>query len=194
MRCSVFSICVMMTGSVCLAIFIHKKKIEEAELAKGANFEDIKNTVTNDFLSEVTENLSRDQGNLEAMKKQIEELKTTLQTQQNTAAAAKRDADECQGDAKKTSDELANLEVEQNNLKSEKEAWTKDVASLKQQVTQRSKVCDYILKDSKEGKKLCGQEVPQEVPKQEEPKQEAPKAGPPAGEGDKPPAEPPKTR
>ena len=34
----------------------------------------------------------------------------------------------------------------------QKEDWNKDLASLKQEASQRSKVCDYILMTSEEGK------------------------------------------
>ncbi|XP_063054130.1 uncharacterized protein zgc:174935 [Engraulis encrasicolus] len=169
MRCGIFFIVVMLAGTVSLTILIHKKKIQEVSLAKEANFEEIKNKVTKDVLTEVVDNLSKDKSNLESKKKMIEEVKTAIQNKQNQAAAARHDAEECQGETKRTADELANLEADQNTLNNEKEAWTREIESLQKDLAQKSKVCDYILKDSEEAKKLCGEAA---EPKKEEPKKE----------------------
>lgn len=37
-------------------------------------------------------------------------------------------------------------------MEKEKSEWAAEVASLKQQVEQRSKVCDFVKKDSEEGR------------------------------------------
>ena len=67
MKFPVICICVIVTGSLCLATFTHVRRREEIRLAREANFEDIKNTVTKDVLGETMQQLSNTHDKLEKM-------------------------------------------------------------------------------------------------------------------------------
>ncbi|CDQ62008.1 unnamed protein product [Oncorhynchus mykiss] len=70
----------------------------------------------------------------------------------------KTEVEACQAEKKQKEEVLAPIQKEQSDIeatfKTEKEAWTGEITTLKQQLEQRSKVCGFV-KDSTDTAKLC---------------------------------------
>lgn len=81
-----------------MATFTHVRRREEIRLAREANFEDIKNTVTKDVLGETMQQLSNTHDKLEKMKTGLVELKGIFESQNTEAGKMNLDVDECQGE------------------------------------------------------------------------------------------------
>ncbi|XP_036395531.1 histone H1B [Megalops cyprinoides] len=197
----------LLTSAV-LAVFIFMKKKEMILVSKKSSFLDIKVRVTQDVLGEYQADVDKLQKQLDDSSSLVAELKTQLGANEAEAKKLKTAAEACQGEKKKMNDEITSIDGEQKNVKAqfdkEKEAWTKETGDLKQQMAQKSKVCAFVKKDSQEGNKLCGNEIPEaekpapekpapekaapekaEAPKAEAPKAEAPKAEAPKAEAGK---------
>lgn len=159
-----------------MTTIVHKRRVEERRLVKEVSFEEIRTTVTKDVLTENMEDLIKRETKVNTMRKELEELREKLMVKQTEAKNMAVDIEECNGEAKSSSDALANLEGQKSSLSSEfekdKAEWSKEIASLKEESSQKSKVCNYILKTSDEGRKLCG--LPAEAPAEQN--EEKPKA------------------
>ncbi|KAG5270816.1 hypothetical protein AALO_G00172630 [Alosa alosa] len=170
-------ITLLLTLSVSLTVMIHNKRKQETYLAKQTNFEEIKTTVTRDILAENLEAVTKAESQLGEMKKELVEQREKRMTLQTEANHLDEEKEQCYEEAKQAADTLGALEAEKGiaskQFEKEKEEWSKTIASLKEEASQRSKVCGYIMKTSEDGRKLCG--IPAEAAA--EPKQEEPKAG-----------------
>ncbi|KAG7469479.1 hypothetical protein MATL_G00129400 [Megalops atlanticus] len=178
----------LLTSAV-LAVFIFMKKKEMVLASKKSSFLDIKVRVTQDVLGEYQADVDKLQKQLDDSNGLVTELKTQMGAGEAEAKKLKTAVEACQGEKKKVNDEITSIDGEQNNVKAQfdkgKEAWTKEIGDLKQQMAQKSKVCAFVKKDSQEGNKLCGNTIPEapkpapdkaEAAKAEAPKAEAPKA------------------
>ncbi|KAM4630358.1 uncharacterized protein ACJ7VT_000051 [Polymixia lowei] len=95
---------------------------------------------------------------LEQRKSTVDELEAEVAKLAPEEQKKKTENDACQTDKTKKNEELEAIQKEKTDteakLKTESEAWTQELATLKQQVEQRSKVCDFVKKDSA-AEKLC---------------------------------------
>ncbi|XP_061085820.1 uncharacterized protein zgc:174935 [Conger conger] len=198
MKVSAVIIVISAIISMALSVLMYLKRNDEAIMVKKSSFMDIKVRVTRDVLGEYQTEAEKMQTDLDEGTKEVQAQNLILQ---NGKAENKPKSDElaaCHEELKKMREETT---AERTELKAateedgkERAGWEKEIADLKQQLEQKSKVCDFVKKDSAEGMKLCGTPLPeppkQEAPKVEAPKAEAPKAEPPKAEAPK--AEPPK--
>ncbi|KAG5856466.1 hypothetical protein ANANG_G00008250 [Anguilla anguilla] len=191
MKVSAVIIVISVTISITLAVFMYLKRNEEEKIVKKATFMDIKVRVTHDVLGEYQSEAEKLQKSLDEGTKELEALNLALNTGQTEAKEKNAELQACQNDLKKIKDETVATEkdMKSDKLVKEKASWSKEIADLEKQLEQKSKVCDFVKKDSAEGMKLCGNPIPepakQEAPKAEAPKAEAPKAEAPKAEAPK---------
>ncbi|KAI4877321.1 hypothetical protein NFI96_017305 [Prochilodus magdalenae] len=160
MKFQVFLVATLLVCSLGLAGYIHNKKDEEFKLAKHASFQNVKHRVTGDVLKEYMTHVVESSSLLDKTKKQIEDLKVEVTGAQEGADGKRAEAETCTGELKRMTDEVASIDTEKANADGEfqkkKGSLQEQIANLKKEIEQPSKVCDYIKKDSAEGKKLCG--------------------------------------
>lgn len=152
-------------GLVVMAIlglvgFIHSRNTVVLQLSKSSYFESVKHKVSSDMLKELKTNIAEANIRLEQIKKQVVDLATALKSAQGTADGKKAEMNKCNDEMNEIKTTIGALEAEKNKTDAE---FQQKKASLKQQVDnlkieaeKRSKVCDYILKASVDGMKLCG--------------------------------------
>ncbi|XP_066539017.1 uncharacterized protein zgc:174935 [Hoplias malabaricus] len=171
MRCQVLLLAVLLLGSLGLAGYIHNNRKEELKLAKHASFQNVKHRVTRDVLKEYLTHVVESSSLLDKTKKQIEELKVDVAGVEQVAKAKKAEEDACSGDLKRITDEGAAIDTDKTNTDGEfqkkKADLQEQIATLKKEAEQQSKVCNYIKKDSIDGQKLCGTENKGEMKKAE---------------------------
>ncbi|XP_071759449.1 uncharacterized protein LOC139914911 [Centroberyx gerrardi] len=195
---------VLLTLSVLVTVtllgLVKLRQTEQEREEKRYRFQDIKLRVTRDVVGEYRAELAASQSRVEKTTAEVKTLEDEVVKLQATENQKRGETDACLAEKKRINDELALEESQRSDVKAESEkqktSWEAEVASLKQQIAQRSKVCDFVNKDSATVSKLCGGEV-KEAPKQEEPKAEAPKPEEPKAEAPKqeePKAEAPKQR
>ncbi|XP_071211353.1 tol-Pal system protein TolA-like [Salvelinus alpinus] len=96
-------------------------------------------------------------GQLDWKKKNVEEMGAEVNKLTEEEGKKKPEVEACQADKKQKEEELAPIQKEQSDIeatfKTEKEAWTGEITTLKQQLEQSSKVCGFV-KDS-DTVKLC---------------------------------------
>ncbi|CAB1328726.1 unnamed protein product [Coregonus sp. 'balchen'] len=97
-------------------------------------------------------------GQLDWKKKNVEEMEAEVNKLTEEEGKKKTEVEACQADKKQKEDELGPIQKEQSDIeatfKTEKETWTGEITTLKQQLEQSSKVC-YFVKDSTDTVKLC---------------------------------------
>ncbi|XP_036440801.1 uncharacterized protein zgc:174935 [Colossoma macropomum] len=180
MRSQALLLTVLVVCSLGLAGYIHHKKKEEVKLAKHASFQNVKHRVTSDVLREYMTHVVESNSLLDKTKKQITDLTAEVKEAQEAADAKRGVVETCTGDLKRVTDEIAAIDTEKNNadeeFKKKKASLQEQMDNLKKEVEQHSKVCDYIKKDSAEGRKLCGMEaLPKQNVTKEAKKEEPPK-------------------
>ncbi|XP_030640337.1 uncharacterized protein zgc:174935 [Chanos chanos] len=178
MKYPMLLLALVILASLGLAAYIQSRRKLEMQLAKQASFQDIKYRVTRDVLGEYHDQVVRTNSLADKTKAQVEELNAQVAEVQEKADKKKEEMDACNGEKKRITDEMAASETEKTNaqkeFEKEKARWTEEMAKLKQEKEQRSKVCDYIKKDSSEGRTLCG-DPPVQAEKPEEKKAESKK-------------------
>lgn len=97
-------ITLLVAASLCLTAIIHKRRREEERLAKEANFEEIRTTVTRDVLAENVGELTKREENANKIKKELEELREKLMTKQTEAKNVETDKEQCNGEAVREKD------------------------------------------------------------------------------------------
>ncbi|XP_023862936.1 fibrinogen- and Ig-binding protein [Salvelinus sp. IW2-2015] len=97
-------------------------------------------------------------GQLDWKKKNVEEMGAEVNKLTEEEGKKKTEVEACQADKKQKEEELAPIQKEQSDIeatfKTEKEAWTGEITTLKQQLEQSSKVCGFV-KDSTDTVKKC---------------------------------------
>ncbi|KAJ8004978.1 hypothetical protein DPEC_G00141880 [Dallia pectoralis] len=183
-------------ASVALLGLIHVRKKEELKEQNHTSFESTKLRVTYDVLREYRHEVIRAQNLVEKTKALVDSLGSELSQTQAKQTQQKGELDGCQGKKKQTFDSIAALEGEITSAKDEfekqKVVWAAQVASHKQQAEERSKVCDFVKKDSVDGRKMCGDAPPKQdaaakadAPKPDAPQPDAPKPDAPQPEAPK---------
>ncbi|XP_034144985.1 pollen-specific leucine-rich repeat extensin-like protein 1 isoform X2 [Esox lucius] len=173
-------------ASVVLLGLINVRKKEVVKEQKNTSFQSTKLRVTYDVQGEYRHELIRAQNLLDKTKALVNNLGSELSQIQAKEVQQKNDLEACLGQKKQATDNMGSVEEEISNAKNEfekqKVTWAAQVTSLRQQAEQRSKVCDFVKKESVEGRNMCGDEPPKkeaapkpEVPKPEVPKPEVPK-------------------
>ncbi|XP_053182960.1 30S ribosomal protein S16 [Scomber japonicus] len=186
---------------------------ERDKVERRSRFEDIKLRVTHDVLDEYESDVKETQTLLAKAETDLKALEEEVNSLWDKDNKKRAEVDSCQAVQKTVRDVLASAETEFSNLQAEstneKNGWSAELATLKQQLATRSSVCDFIKPGENPDKKLCGEvivkapkpvepkaeEPKAEAPKPEEPKAEEPKAEPPKPEepkAEEPKAEPPK--
>uniref|UniRef100_A0AAY4ADR2 Uncharacterized protein n=1 Tax=Denticeps clupeoides TaxID=299321 RepID=A0AAY4ADR2_9TELE len=167
----------MVLVSLGLAAFIHQRKKDDVVLFKQINFQHVKFKVSLDVLADYKDEADKVQRNLEQLRTVVKEKNIKIVSDQVGVDKLKKELEECAGIAKHNGDGVAVLETEQKSVSSgflvKKEDWTNEITSLKTEITQRSKLCDFILKTSNEARILCKEDplpAQPELTKQEEPK------------------------
>ncbi|KAL0985389.1 hypothetical protein UPYG_G00156270 [Umbra pygmaea] len=175
-------------ASLALLGLIHVRHKEETKEEKNTSFQTIKLRVTQDVLGEYQHEVIRAHNLLDKTKAMVDILGQELLPLQDAAAQKKSQLNACQGETKKNTDTLAAIEAQISNSKTEiekqKVSWESEVLSLKKQMEQRSRVCDFVKKDSEVSRTICGNKE-EVAPKPEAPKAEAPKAEAPKAEAPK---------
>ncbi|XP_071385333.1 small ribosomal subunit protein bS16 isoform X2 [Centroberyx affinis] len=178
---------VLLTVTLLGLVKLRHKEQEREE--KRYRFQDIKLRVTRDVVGEYQAEVAAVQNQVDKTTAEVKTLEDEVVKLQTTETQKRGDTEACLATKKHMNDELALEESQRSDVKSESEkqktSWEAEVASLKQQIAQRSKVCDFVNKDSATARKLCGGEV-KEAPKPVEPKAEAPKPVEPKAEAPKP--------
>ncbi|XP_037393160.1 uncharacterized protein zgc:174935 [Pygocentrus nattereri] len=180
MRSQAFLLTVLVVCSLGLAGYVHHKRKEEVKLVKHASFQNVKHRVTSDVLREYMSHVVESNSLLDKTNKQIVDLTAEVKEAQEASDAKRGLVETCTGDLKHITDEIAGIDTEKNNadeeFKKKKANLQEQIGNLKKEVEQHSKVCDYIKKDSDEGRKLCGLEaLPKEPVAKEDKKEEPPK-------------------
>ncbi|KAL7887402.1 hypothetical protein AOLI_G00051230 [Acnodon oligacanthus] len=178
MRGHALLLTVLVVCSLGLAGYVHHKRKEEVRLAKHASFQNVKHRVSSDVLREYMTHVVESNSLLDKTKKQIADLTAEVKEAQEAADGKRGVAETCTGDLKQITDEIVGIDTEKNNaeeeFKKKKANLQEQISNLKKEMEQHSKVCDYIKKDSAEGRKLCGLEALPEQPVAKENKQEEP--------------------
>ncbi|KAK0147841.1 hypothetical protein N1851_012455 [Merluccius polli] len=169
-------------GSYCL---MTRRKGEEERGDKVNRFQGIKIRVTADVLQEYRDELLKVGPRLEKVQAEVQAIEAEVAALLSQETEKKAQRDDCDNGKKKITDELASVEGELRSNTEEftkqKTSWEAEVASLKKQKDEQSKLCDFIKKDVEMARKLCGmeplkpEEAKAEAPKPEEAKAEAPK-------------------
>lgn len=140
--------------------FVLSRRNVVLQLNKTSYFESVKHKVSSDMLKEAKTNIAEANIRLERTKKQIADLTTALKTAQEAAVVKKAEMNKCNDEMNEIKTTIGALEAEKNKMEAE---FQQKKASLKEQVDnlkigaeKRSKVCDYIVKTSVDGMKLCG--------------------------------------
>ncbi|XP_062395157.1 putative surface protein SACOL0050 [Sardina pilchardus] len=170
-------ITLLMAVSLCLTVVIINRREQEVRLTNEVYSEEIMLTNTKDVVLETSMAMSKGENKWDQTKKQLEELIKKLVTMRTAAKNVELELVQCNEVAKEAAEAIGKLETEKSSVSkpfdNERAEWSKNIASLKKEVGQRSKVCSYIIKTSDDAKKLCG--IPIEVAA--EPKKEEPKVG-----------------
>ncbi|KAG7336038.1 hypothetical protein KOW79_000731 [Hemibagrus wyckioides] len=139
---------------------IHSRKNLVIQLISTNHFESVKNKVTSDVLNEFQSNIAEATIRLEQTKKELQELSADVKGSQEVADGKKAELKTCNSDLSQIKDEIGSLEAERSKSDTEfqksKSSLTEQISNLKKELEKRSKVCDYITKNSVEGMKLCG--------------------------------------
>ncbi|XP_052348601.1 neurofilament heavy polypeptide-like [Oncorhynchus keta] len=128
----------------------------QADLAEPASGSDAASSVNQLKERQWVENLLK--GQLDSKKKNVEEMEAEVKKLTEEEGKKKTEVEACQAEKKQKEEVLAPIQKEQSDIevtfKTEKEAWTGEITTLKQQLEQRSKVCGFV-KDSTDTAKLC---------------------------------------
>ncbi|KAM7420795.1 hypothetical protein PAMA_015154 [Pampus argenteus] len=185
--------------SVALVAVMKIRGTEHSMVYRQHKFQSIKLRVTHDVLAEYQNEKTNAMILVEQLKPVSEALMQEVTALQAKNNQKKEEVNNCQGAQKSASDELSLVEKALSDLQAEsskeKDRWNTELATLKQQLQTRSKLCDFLKTENEIYRKWCGEvlveapkpEVPKaEAPKPEEPKAEAPKAEEPKAEAPKP--------
>ncbi|KAB5586833.1 hypothetical protein PHYPO_G00006040 [Pangasianodon hypophthalmus] len=166
----------MVAATVGLLGLIHSRRSMELQLNKASYFETVKHRVTNDVLKELKSSIVEANSRLDQTKKHVEELTKNVKAAQEVADGKKAELNTCNDELKQIKAGTDAIEAERNKSETEfqqkKATMMEQINNLKIEAEKRSKVCDYIIKTSVEGMKLCG--IVPVLPAVEKP--EAPKA------------------
>ncbi|XP_062279026.1 neurofilament medium polypeptide isoform X2 [Scomber scombrus] len=161
---------------------------ERDKVERRSRFEGIKLRVTHDVLDEYESDVKDTQTLLAKAETDFKALDGEVNMLWDKDNQKRGEVDTCQAVQKTVRDALASAETEFSNVQAdstkEKDGWSAELATLKQQLETRSSVCDFIKPGVDTDKKLCG-EVIVEAPKPEEPKAEAPEPVEPKAEAPK---------
>uniref|UniRef100_A0AAY5L5V4 Uncharacterized protein n=1 Tax=Esox lucius TaxID=8010 RepID=A0AAY5L5V4_ESOLU len=142
-------------ASVVLLGLINVRKKEVVKEQKNTSFQSTKLRVTYDVQGEYRHELIRAQNLLDKTKALVNNLGSELSQIQAKEVQQKNDLEACLGQKKQATDNMGSVEEEISNAKNEfekqKVTWAAQVTSLRQQAEQRSKVCDFVKKESVEG-------------------------------------------
>ncbi|KAL0962572.1 hypothetical protein UPYG_G00341900 [Umbra pygmaea] len=101
------------------------------------------------------------EGQVESKKKNLEEMDVEVKKLTEEQGKMKAEIDTCLATKKTTEDELAPIQKEMSDIEAsfntEKETWNGEITNLKKQMEERSKVCDFVKKNSTDAyvMKLC---------------------------------------
>lgn len=141
-------------GSVSIAMvgLVHLRKHDLTDEEKANHFQEIKLRVTEEVLEEYQKEAIRVHRLLDKTKPTVFELEAELTTLRNLGMVKKAKLEECQGKKKSFTDQVAAAELDQQRMSSVIDEQQKDLTSqlqsLKDSLEQRSKLCDFIKKDS----------------------------------------------
>ncbi|KAJ8398513.1 hypothetical protein AAFF_G00427680 [Aldrovandia affinis] len=158
MKVSALVVFTSVVTSAILAVLLYTKRSDVEALAKKAAFMGIKVRVTMDVLGEYQGDVDKLQKSMDDHNNEVEALTAELKSKEPDAKKKNDELVTCQEYLKKVNEEIAGSTGEikkvQDELDKEKTVWNKESADLKEEFGKRSKVCDYVKKDSVEGKKL----------------------------------------
>ncbi|XP_062322000.1 anti-sigma-I factor RsgI8-like [Osmerus eperlanus] len=191
------------SGLVCAAmlVIIFLRRKEEDELQTKVQFQLVKLQMTGDILMENQHEIIRIHNLLDKSNAQMNVLDPEVSQVKATEEIWKKKLETCTGEKKNMADEVEFIKSQQAEVFAEFEketsVWKVEVNSLQKQMTQHSKLCNFVRGDSDEARKLCGTVVPKENPKElevkEAPQPEAPQPDAPQPEAPKPDAPKPDT-
>ncbi|XP_070987265.1 brain acid soluble protein 1-like [Oncorhynchus clarkii lewisi] len=144
--------------SMGLALIVFGQSLTEAKLTmQNLHLDQMQRARVNQLKErQWLENLLK--GQLDSKKKNVEEMEAEVKKLTEEEGKKKTEVEACQADKKQKEEVLAPIQKEQSDIeatfKTEKEAWTGEITTLKQQLEQRSKVCGFV-KDSTDTAKLC---------------------------------------
>lgn len=144
--------------SMGLALIVFGQSLTEAKLTlQNLHLDQMQRARVNQLKErQWLENLLK--GQLDWKKKNVEEMEAEVKKLTEEEGKKKIEVEACQADKKQKEEVLAPIQKEQSDIeatfKTEKEAWTGEITTLKQQLEQRSKVCGFV-KDSTDTAKLC---------------------------------------
>lgn len=93
------SIILLVAASLCLAILVHKRGKEEGQLAKEADYEEIRTTVTKDVLTDNIEDLMKAEDIAKKANRELVALTEKLQTRQAESKNLEVETEKCNGEA-----------------------------------------------------------------------------------------------
>lgn len=137
--------------SMGLALIVFGQPLTEAKLTlQNLHLDQMQRARVNQLKErQWVENLLK--GQLDSKKKNVEEMEADVKKLTEEEGKKKTEVEACQAEKKQKEEVLAPIQKEQSDIeatfKTEKEAWTGEVTTLKQQLEQRSKVCGFV-KDS----------------------------------------------
>ncbi|MCJ8728599.1 hypothetical protein PDJAM_G00006420 [Pangasius djambal] len=150
----------VVAATVGLVGIIHSRRSMEFQLSKASYFETVKRGVTSDVLKELKSNIAEASIRLDQTKKHVEELTKGVKEAQEAEDGKKAELNTCNNELKQIKDGIDAIEAETNKAETEfqqkKASMKEQINNLKTDAEKRSKVCDYIIKTSVEGMKLCG--------------------------------------
>ncbi|KAJ8290037.1 hypothetical protein GJAV_G00008020 [Gymnothorax javanicus] len=162
--------------SMALAAFMYWKRTDMEKIITKANFMDIKVGVTRDVLAEYQSEVEKLRKLHDETAKALEPLESAANAVQNDLNKKYPELEACGKDLRTVEEETVASEKElrtgQDQFEKEKAQWSEEIAELKAKLEQKSKVCDFVKKDSVEGMKLCGTPIT-EAPKKAAPNAEA---------------------
>ncbi|XP_052349513.1 neurofilament heavy polypeptide-like isoform X11 [Oncorhynchus keta] len=144
--------------SMGLALIVFGQPLTEAKLTlQNLHLDQMQQARVNQLKErQWVENLLK--GQLDSKKKNVEEMEAEVKKLTEEEGKKKTEVEACQAEKKQKEEVLAPIQKEQSDIevtfKTEKEAWTGEITTLKQQLEQRSKVCGFV-KDSTDTAKLC---------------------------------------
>lgn len=137
--------------SMGLALIVFGQSLTEAKLTlQNLHLDQMQRARVNQLKErQWLENLLK--GQLDWKKKNVEEMEAEVKKLTEEEGKKKTEVEACQAEKKQKEEVLAPIQKEQSDIeatfKTEKEAWTGEITTLKQQLEQRSKVCGFV-KDS----------------------------------------------
>lgn len=161
-----------LVGLLCIAMLavINLRKREESKTQSTLEFQQVQLNVMENIQSENQHQLRQAQSLLDKTKAQLKDLGSEISNLLAKKELWKSKTQTCKGEAKAIADEVAAINSERSNqrvyLKKEKAGWKVELNSLKQQVTQRTTVCNFVKKDNAEARALCEDKAPEANPKE----------------------------